>query len=118
VDDHAEFLRKGYEEAKVALTIAQENMVKYYDRRHCTAPKFSPGDKAWLDAQNIQTDGPSRKLSHKCLGPYEVVEQIGKASYHLKLSTVACKRHVTYDDFDFKPPQLAEGWEFQFSVLR
>jgi hypothetical protein len=80
-----EFLNKGYKEAKAALTIAQENMAKYYNQKHRAAPKFSPGAKAWLDAQNIQTDRPSRKLSHKHSGPYEIIKQIGKASYCLKL---------------------------------
>jgi hypothetical protein len=32
-------------------------------------------------------------------------------------ATVACKIIVTCDDFDFKPPQLAECWEFRFGVL-
>jgi hypothetical protein len=31
--------------------------------------------------------------------------------------TVARKMIVTCDDFDFKPPQLAESWEFRFGVL-
>jgi hypothetical protein len=84
-DEHAEFLKKGYEEAKAALTIAQENMAKYYDQRHHSTTKFSLGDKAWLDAKNIQMEQPSRKLSHKCLGPFKVIEQVGKSSYRLKL---------------------------------
>jgi hypothetical protein len=111
-DEHAEFLRKGYEEAKAALTLAQDQMAKFYDRKHCTTPKLSSGDKVWLDARNIQTDRPSRKLSHKRLGPYEVIEQVGKVSYHLKLPS-SMKVHPVFhvsllyphptDDFNQRP---------------
>jgi hypothetical protein len=45
-----------YEEAKAVLMIAQDNMAKYYNCKHCASPKFSTGDKAWLDTQNVQTD--------------------------------------------------------------
>jgi hypothetical protein len=38
-----------------------------------------------LDAGNIQTDCPSKKLAHKRLGPYEILDKIGKTSYKLKL---------------------------------
>ncbi|KEP45803.1 putative Transposon Tf2-1 polyprotein, partial [Rhizoctonia solani 123E] len=33
-DQHADFLQKGYDEVKASLTLAQERMKEFYDRRH------------------------------------------------------------------------------------
>jgi hypothetical protein len=84
-DEHAEFIKKGLEEAKASLKIAQETHKRYYDRKRRVALTFEIGDKVWLDAGNIQTDRPSKKLAHKRLGPYEIMDKIGKTSYKLKL---------------------------------
>jgi hypothetical protein len=85
VDKHAEFIRKGLEEAKASLKIAQETHKHYYNRKHRVALVFEKGDKVWLDAGNIQTDRPSKKLAHWQLGPYKILDKIGKTLYKLKL---------------------------------
>jgi transposase InsO family protein len=84
-DEHAEFIKKGLEEAKASLRVAQETHKRYYDRKRRVALTFKGGDKVWLDASNIQTDRPSKKLAHKRLGPYEILDKIRKTSYKLKL---------------------------------
>ena len=48
---------------------------------------FDPGDKVWLDARNLRIKAPSRKLSPKRYGPYEVKEQVSLVTYRLKLPT-------------------------------
>src|SRR5277367_7204766 len=57
------------EEAKAALTQSKDDMARYYDRNRTPAPLYQPGDKVYLDASNIQTTRPSKKLSHRHLGP-------------------------------------------------
>jgi hypothetical protein len=84
-DEHAELIRKGLAEAKASLKITQETHKQYYDRKHQVTLTFQPGNKVWLDTANIQTDQPLKKLAHKRLGPYEVLEKIGETSYKLKL---------------------------------
>ncbi|QRW20374.1 Retrotransposable element Tf2 protein [Rhizoctonia solani] len=84
-DEHAEFLEKGYDEIKAALSISQERMKHFYDQRHREEEGIQVGDKAWLSHQNISTDRPSIKLSHKKLGPYLVIEKIGSHAYKLQL---------------------------------
>jgi hypothetical protein len=64
-DEHAKFIKKGLEEAKASLKITQETHKRYYDRKHRVALTFKIGDKVWLDASNIQTDRPSKKLAHR-----------------------------------------------------
>ncbi|KAF8749931.1 hypothetical protein RHS01_09606 [Rhizoctonia solani] len=84
-DEHAEFLEKGYDEVKAALSLAQERMKYFYNQRHREEEGIQVGDKVWLSHQNISTDRPSIKLSHKKLGPYLVVEKIGSHAYKLQL---------------------------------
>ena len=52
------------EEAKAALVKSKDDMAKYYDRRRTPAPEYQPGDRVFLDASDIHTTRPSRKLSH------------------------------------------------------
>ncbi|QRW24358.1 Retrotransposable element Tf2 protein [Rhizoctonia solani] len=75
-DKHAEFLEKGYDEVKAALSLSQERMKHFYNQRHREEEEIQVGDKVWLSHQNISTDRPSIKLSHKKLGPYLVIEKL------------------------------------------
>ncbi|KAF8750819.1 Chromo (CHRromatin Organization MOdifier) domain [Rhizoctonia solani] len=68
-DEHAEFLEKGYNEVKATLSLSQERMKHFYDQRHREEEEIQVGDKVWLSHQNITTNRPSIKLSHKKLGP-------------------------------------------------
>jgi len=52
------------EEAKAALAKSKDDMALYYNRKCTPAPEFKAGDMVFLDASNIQTTRPSRKLSH------------------------------------------------------
>ena len=60
-------------------------MKVFYNRRVKEAPKLKKGDKVWLDAQHVRLKQPSRKLSHKRLGPYEIEEVVGPLNYRLNL---------------------------------
>ncbi|MBW0562303.1 hypothetical protein O181_102018 [Austropuccinia psidii MF-1] len=39
----------------------------------------------WLASKNINTTRPTKKLSERWLGPFEVLKKIGSHAYHLKL---------------------------------
>jgi hypothetical protein len=39
----------------------------------------------WLDASNIRTERPAKKLDYKQLGPFKVLAPIGRRSYRLEL---------------------------------
>ncbi len=73
------------EEAKAVLAKAKNEMALYYNRRQAPVPTFIPGDKVYLNATDIQTTHPSKKLSHRRLGPYPVERRIGKYAYRLTL---------------------------------
>jgi hypothetical protein len=57
-------MNEALEEAKAALRKSKDDMAKYYDRNCTSAPDYQPGDRVYLDASNIQTTRPSKKLSH------------------------------------------------------
>jgi hypothetical protein len=88
-DEGAQQLAKNLEElhatARNNLLRAQTRMKGYYDRKRDQDPEFKPGDKVWLDASNLKTNRPSKKLDSKNLGPFEVIEKIGSRAYRLKL---------------------------------
>ena len=39
-------------------------------------PDYKPGDKVYLNASDIQTNRPLRKLSHHRLGPFPIVKMV------------------------------------------
>jgi hypothetical protein len=72
VNEFADRMAQGLEEAKVALTKAKDKYAMYYNQRREPAPVFTPGDRVWLDGSDIVTNRPSSKLSHRCLGLFVV----------------------------------------------
>ena len=48
-------------------------------------PEYAVGDKVWLSSANVQTTRPAKKLEHKRLGPYQVLEKISPVAYRLAL---------------------------------
>ncbi|QRW25063.1 Transposon Tf2-7 polyprotein [Rhizoctonia solani] len=84
-DDLADFLKEIQAEAKAALEIAARQNAQYYDLNRREATKLEIGDKVYLSSANIKTSRPSHKLEHKRLGPYKVLEKIGRNSYKLDL---------------------------------
>jgi len=64
-----------------ALAKAKEDMARYYDQRRTPAPEFKPGDMVYLDASDISTTRPSKKLDDRRLGPYKVEKRVGRNDY-------------------------------------
>jgi hypothetical protein len=85
VNEFAERMAQGLEEAKSAIAKAKDGYAIYYNRRRKPAPVFRPGDRVWLDVSDIATNRPSSKLSHRCLGPFVVEVCIGRGAYCLAL---------------------------------
>jgi hypothetical protein len=49
-------MSKIWEETESALRLAAEQMKTYYDRKRKPSRDYKPGDKVWLEGQNITTD--------------------------------------------------------------
>ena len=70
---------------RTEIGYAQERQQENADRRRVPAPSFQVGDKVCLNAKNIRTRRPSRKLDNKRHGPYEVKGKIRTHAYRLDL---------------------------------
>ncbi|MBW0507289.1 hypothetical protein O181_047004 [Austropuccinia psidii MF-1] len=46
---------------------------KYADRDSSIPSDFQPGEKVWLASKNIKSTRPTKKLSERWLGPFEVI---------------------------------------------
>ncbi|OJD25597.1 hypothetical protein ACJ73_03034 [Blastomyces percursus] len=68
-----------------SILYAKDAEKKYYDQ--CHIPKtFSIGDWVMLRSKNITTLRPSRKLDHRFLGPFQIIDIRGKQAYKLRLT--------------------------------
>jgi len=57
----------------------------------------------YLDSKDIQTTHPSKKLSHRCLGPYLVERHVRKYAYHLILPPPMRRLHPVFHVVKLSP---------------
>ena len=67
------------------LLKARSAMETSANRRRRPAPDLVPGQLVWLLRRHITTRRPSRKLDVRRLGPFAIVELVGKSAYRLQL---------------------------------
>jgi hypothetical protein len=58
VNECAEHMAQGLEEAKSAIAKVKDEYAMYYNRRREPALVFKPGDRVWLDRSDIATNKP------------------------------------------------------------
>lgn len=123
-EELAKDIRDAMEEAKAGIRIAQEYYKEQADKHRTPEPDFAVGEEVWLNRKNMTTHRPAKKLDWKYLGPYKVLEKIGKRAWKLELPQ-AVKVHpvfhvnllekVTPDNFDRAPhpvpPVIVDGQE-------
>jgi len=85
VEKFVEAMKRTREDVESALKKAAEDMKKYYDRKRGKTPQYVLGEKVWLDASNIQTGRPAKKLDHRRLGPFPISKVLTNNTYQLKL---------------------------------
>lgn len=84
------------QEAKSALAKAQDEYALYYNRRRDPAPEFQPGDMVLVDASDIRTNRASKKLDCLRLGPFKVLQAVGKGAYRLELPESLRRLHPVF----------------------
>jgi hypothetical protein len=78
-------LNEIHDVAKNEMTFAQDRQQEYTDKHRLRTTVYLPGDLVWLNAKNLRTNRPSRKLDSKCHGPFPVIKEVGKYTYELEL---------------------------------
>ena len=89
-------MEESLEDAKAALSKAQDEYALYYNRHREPAPEFKPGDQVLLDASDIRTNRASKKLDCLRLGPFKVLEAVGKGAYRLELPESMSRLHPVF----------------------
>jgi len=72
-------------EVESALKRTNETMERKWNLKRKPEVEQSSGDLVWVDATHYNTDQPSKKLSAKRLGPFPIIQKVGKSAYELKI---------------------------------
>jgi hypothetical protein len=97
VNEFTDWMKLALEEAKSALAKAKDDMARYYNQRRLPTPVYKPGDLVYLDASDIKTTRPSRKLSHRRLGPFPVEKRVSRNAYRLQLPFPMRRLHPVFN---------------------
>ena len=104
--------------AKQLMKLAQIRQAKYFDQK-VSEQEFEPGTLVMLLTFNLRQTGQSskrsKKLGPKFVGPFKILQRIGKVSYRLEIPEVwkihnvfhvfLLKEYVTYERFAKSAPQ-------------
>jgi len=83
---YADWMQDIHRQAKQTLENTPESIKRYYDRKATEQPSIELGDLVMLNAKNIRTKQPSKKLSLKLYGSFKVLEKKGSRAYKLEIS--------------------------------
>src|SRR6201999_2250816 len=81
---------------KSEISEAQKRYQENTDRHRKPAPDFQVGQKAFVKAQFFRSTRPSKKLSDKYLGSFEIIGQAGSHSFVLRLPDNFRQVHPVY----------------------
>src|SRR5262249_35002850 len=57
---------------------------------------FDVGDMVWLNAKNLTTKQPSKKLDHKRIGPFKIMKKVSSHAFRLELPAGLCFIHPVF----------------------
>lgn len=88
-------LRKYHEDATKALRVAHERYEKYYNARRIDK-KFAKGQWVMLSTKNLRSLRPSKKLSPRYTGPFQITECVGDAGLAYRLDMPRARIHNVF----------------------
>ena len=74
-----------HRELREQIAAAQRRYQGPADARRTPAPNFKEGNYVYVKSKSFRSTRPSKKLSKKNLGPYEIIAQVGTQSFTLRL---------------------------------
>jgi len=83
---YAHWMQTIHQQARQSLEKTREAMGRYQDRKAKQQPEFKLGELVMVNAKNIRTKSPSKKLAPKLDGPFKILEPRGELSYKLEIS--------------------------------
>ena len=96
--------------ARRCVHLAKSQMKDSHDKKGLNLNLYSPGDKVWFKIKNLALRHPSprHKLVPRYMGPFEVLECLGRSAVKLDLP-VSMKIHPTVSISLLKPYLPREG---------
>lgn len=67
------------------LNVAVKQYASAAAPRRSPIPNLEVGDLCWLDTRNIKTKRPMKKLDHKRIGPYRIIDKVSTHARRLEL---------------------------------
>jgi hypothetical protein len=104
--DFAVDLDELHEMMKTEIAAAQRRYQVPADARRKPAPEFKIGSKVFVKAEYFRTTRPSKKLSEKNLGPYEVIAHPGTHSVTIRLPESLRTVHPVFHVSQLEPGTL------------
>src|SRR5258705_7109411 len=92
-------------ELKENIAQAQERYQKNVDKHRMEAPELKIGNQAYVKAKSFRTRQPSKKLSEKNLGPYDMIGKLGTHSVTLHLPRQFRSVHPVFHMSQLEPAQ-------------
>ena len=110
-EEKASQFKELWDTAKENMEKAQEHMSAQANK-HRNPDPLKVGDQVWLNAKNIRTERPSKKLDNKFYGPFPIIAQKG-TSYELQLPTTMNIHPVFHPSLlSLHPDSPLEGQRF------
>ena len=81
------------EELRENLSIAQEHMRKFHDKKKEPQPDFQVGDKVLLNVKNIKTLQLSKKLDHQMCRSWMIIKHIGPQVFKLNMKEYKSQKY-------------------------
>src|ERR1700680_1256378 len=81
----AQRMKQLFDELQAEMNRAQAVYSEQANKSRRLGQQLVVGDRVWMDARNLSTTRPSKKLDWKRMGPYEVIEVVSPWAYRLKL---------------------------------
>jgi hypothetical protein len=81
-------LEKSWRETK-------EAQARGYNQKHRPV-EFQVGQTVLVSSKNIKTIRANKKLDHRYLGPFEIIDRVGQQAYHLRLPAKYSRLHPVF----------------------
>ncbi len=82
---YTHWLEEVHKETKKQLEKTRERINRYFDKKRQQDPGFREGDLVMLNAKDLTTKRPSKKLDDKAYGPFRINKLVGSQAARLDL---------------------------------
>jgi len=79
-------LQRSWKKATKLMEIAKEAMKRQFNKKRWNPQGLKEENNVWLEAKNIYSKKPSKKLDQKRYRPFKISKNIGQGTFQLELS--------------------------------